>query len=195
MTRSLTITIGLFGLTSAAAGPLPDGAVCRFGSGNLRHPGEFHGATFSPDGRRLAILSSQKGHGRPHNVVSVFHGETGEPVARFRLPPSHIAYAAGGSLHFLTALQSHDGTAVVMRLDLKTGRAVEIVRCVGRNPPYSTGTRAIFTRDGSLAVIVTKHGVHVYAVSDGGRVGRWAAPQGVWLRFASAQGATARDFP
>ncbi len=70
-------------LTAATlpAAPLPGGATLRLGTDAFRTPAPAYSSAFSPDGKLLAIGTTQ---GLSHPFVVVFDAATGKPLHRFK---------------------------------------------------------------------------------------------------------------
>ena len=79
--------------------PLPEGAVARYGSVRLRHPGEVKQLAFSRDGKTLASLG-----GQPGTSVILWDVETGKAKARLdRDGLFGVAFGPDGTLYLATA--------------------------------------------------------------------------------------------
>src|SRR5262245_186344 len=67
--------------------PLPEGAVARFGTVRLRHPGPVLALAFAPDGKTLFSAGRE-------GVVRRWDVATGKEVARYEWESSSISFIA-----------------------------------------------------------------------------------------------------
>src|SRR5438128_433298 len=113
--------------------PLPDGAVVRYGSVRLRHPGGVKDLAFSRDGRTLASLG-----GQPATSVILWDVGTGKAKARLdRDGLNSLAFGPDGTLYLAAAEptclawdpltgKTRQLAAVTVKDEFRTGRAVAV---------------------------------------------------------------------
>jgi WD40 repeat protein len=103
-------------VVARSAGPLPNGAVARFGVQAFRHSDSISAVVFTPDGSRIATL------GRDH-AVCVWERSTGRLVYRIfdaRIDFQHLAFSRDGKRLVVTGNKEGDGNILQIH-DAETG--------------------------------------------------------------------------
>lgn len=139
---------------------LPAGALRRFGDDRFRHPGRVITSAMSPDGKRLATISSR--------VLQITDAETGHPLRRIPLDLDNghfstpgLAFSPDGRL-----IASALAPKMTMVWDAATGA---VVYHDDRDRHYG---RCEFTPDGKLA-LTDRDRTPLLELPSGKEVGAW----------------------
>jgi WD40 repeat protein len=157
MRRLLTLILSILSASLYAGEPLPEGALLRLGTTNLR--GCWGTFAFTPDGKHIAVV-----HGEKSDRVTIHDCTTGKPIR---------TVATGGIVRSLSfspdgkrLLAPRDGDFDTPVWDVQTGR--EVGRVAGSSARFADQGRKIVTHQPRML----RDGKRVIGVFDGSNY-RW----------------------